>query len=129
VAVPQGTPFDYAAERELELIATRPSFLRELAPVPGWRLYRVLGATPMVEPPAELTGLSADGFVVSAPRPGTFRARLRWTPYWRVVEGTGCVSRTGSGWTEVRMPRAGTLGVEARFSPAARFSDGPHCRP
>jgi hypothetical protein len=129
VAVPQGTPLDYAAERELELIATRPSFLRELAPVPGWRLYRVLGATPMVEPPAELTGLSADGFVVSAPRPGTFRARLRWTPYWRVVEGTGCVSRTGSGWTEVRMPRAGTLGVEARFSPAARFSDGPHCRP
>ena len=129
VAVPQGTPLDYSAETEEELIASGLPYLREIPPVTGWRMYRVIGATPMVEPPAELTGLSADGFVVSTPRAGTFRARLRWTPYWRVVEGTGCVSRTEGGWTEVRTPRAGTLAVEARFSPGARFGDGPHCRP
>jgi hypothetical protein len=129
VAVPQGTPLDYSAETEAALISTSPAFLRELPPVPGWRLYRVLGATPMIDPPARLTGLSADGFAVSTPRAGTFRARLRWTPYWRVAAGAGCVDRTKAGWTEVRIPRAGALEVEARFSPGARFSDGPRCSP
>jgi hypothetical protein len=129
VAVPQGTPLDYAAEREAELIATEPPFLKEMEPVPGWRLYRVLGATPMVERPANLSEFSADAFAVSAPVAGSFRVRVRWTPYWRVSAGAGCVSRSFGGWTLVEASRPGTVEVEARFSPGARFSDGPHCRP
>jgi hypothetical protein len=129
VAVPQNTELDYAGEAEAELIATGPPYLRELEPLPGWRLYEVLGARPLVERPARVTGFSADGFVVSTPGAGSFEVRVRWTPYWQVIAGTGCVSQTAGGWTRLSSDRAGSVEVQAQFSPGARFTDGPNCRP
>lgn len=129
VAVPQDTELDYAAEAEADLIATEPPYLRELEPLPGWRLYEVLGAAPLVERPARMTGFSADGFVVATPRSGSFKVRVRWTPYWQVIAGTGCVSQTADGWTRLSSNRADSVEVEAQFSPGARFGDGPNCRP
>jgi len=129
VAVPQGTELDYAAETEFELIASGLPYLQELDPVPGWRLYRVLGATPMVERPARLTGLSADGFVVTMPQPGSFTVRVRWTPYWRVVAGEGCLSEAADGWTRLSSNSPGEVRVRARFSPGARFGQRPDCGP
>ena len=129
VAVPEDTELDYAAEAEAGLISTGPRYLRELPPVPGWRLYRVVGAAPLVERPARITGFSADGFEVSVPRAGSFKVRVRWTPYWQVVAGTGCVSQTADGWTRLSSDGAGSVEVTARFSPEARFGEGPNCRP
>ena len=128
VAVPQAK-LDYAAETEAELIERGVDFLEEIPSGPDWKLYRVIGATPMVERPARLTGFETDGFTVDLPRPGTFRVRIRATPYWRVESGSGCVGRTEDGWTEVSTDTPGELEVRARFSPGARFSDGPDCRP
>lgn len=129
VAVPDDTELDYAAEAEADLISTGLRYLRELPPVPGWRLYKVIAAAPLVERPARMTGFSADGFEVAVPRAGSYRVRVRWTPYWRVVAGTGCVSQTVDEWTRLSSDRAGSVEVEAQFSPGARFTDGPNCRP
>lgn len=128
VAVP-GTELDYAAESEAELIEGGLPFLEEIPAGPDWRLYRVLGATPMVERPARMTSLEVDGFSLEIPRAGSYLVRVRATPYWRVVEGEGCVGRTATGWTEVSTRQPGDLEVKAEFSPTARFGDGPHCSP
>ena len=83
VAVPQAK-LDYAAETEAELIEGGLDFLKEIPSGPDWKLYRVLGATPMVERPARLTGFETDGFTLEIPQPGTYRVRIRATPYWKV---------------------------------------------
>ena len=100
VAVPRAD-LDYAAEAEAELIASGPSFLRQIHSGQDWDIYRVLDATPMVERPARMTGLEADGFTLEIPRAGSYRVRIRATPYWRVESGTGCVGRTDEVWSQV----------------------------
>jgi hypothetical protein len=126
VAVPRAD-LDYAAETEAELINGGLPFLRQIHSGPDWDIYRVLGATPMVERPARMTGLEADGFTLEIPRAGSYRVRIRATPYWRVESGTGCVGRTEDDWTQVSTTVPGEVEVRARFSPGARLGDGPHC--
>lgn len=128
VAVPQ-TDLDYAAEREADLIAGGLPFLQEIFTGTDWRVYRVLGATPMVERPARMTSLEVDGFTLEIPRPGTYLVRVRATPYWRVERGTACVGRTADGWTEVEASTPGEVEIRADFRPGARFSSAPDCRP
>ncbi len=128
VAVPR-TELDYAAETEAGLIEGGVDFLEEIPAGPDWKLYRVLGATPMVQRPARMNSLEVDGFGLTIPRAGSYRVRVRATPYWRVVSGSGCVGETADGWTEVSTRMPGVLEVRADFSPGARFSDGPHCSP
>jgi hypothetical protein len=127
VAVPQAE-LDYAAETEADLIGRGLDFLEEIPSGPDWKLYRVLGATPMVERPARLTGFETDRFTLEVPRAGTYRVRIRATPYWSVERGSGCVGRTEDGWTEVSTSARGEVEVRARFNPGARFADGPDCR-
>ncbi|MBK8294152.1 MAG: hypothetical protein IPK93_05000 [Solirubrobacterales bacterium] len=122
VAVPP-TDLDYAGETEAELIETNPPFLKEIPATGGWRIYKVVDPTSMVERPAALTGFSTDGFTVTSPRAGTFRVRIRSNPYWKVKAGVGCVNSTEAGWTRVTLKRPGSLEVEADFSPGARFGD------
>jgi hypothetical protein len=126
VAVPQ-TELDYAAETEAELIERAPAFLREIPSGADWKLYRVVGATPLAEPPARVTGLEADGFSLQIPQPGIYRVRIRATPYWVIESGIGCVGRTEDGWTEVSTMTPGEVRVRARFSPGARFRQEPDC--
>jgi len=122
VAVPP-TDLDYAGETEAELIKSNPPFLKEIPAAGGWRIYKVLDPAPMVERPARLTGFTTDGFTVASPQAGTFRVRIRSTPYWTVKAGVGCVNSTRTGWTRVTLKRPGFLEVVADFSPGARFSD------
>jgi hypothetical protein len=128
VAVPR-TELDYAAETEAALIERGVDFLREIPSDPGWRLYRVVGATPMVERPAHMTSLSVDGFTLDIPRAGSYRVRVRATPYWRIKSGTGCVDQTPDEWTQVSTSQPGEVAVKASFSPGARFGSGPDCSP
>ena len=47
--------------------------------------------------------------------PGAFLVRVRYSRYWTVTAGEACVERHGD-WTEVEVPRPGTVSVAARFS-------------
>lgn len=127
VAVPD-TRLDYAGEREAALVRSGLRYLREV-PVDGpWRLFRVLDPVPMAEAPAALTELDTSGFTVISPKAGAFTIRIRQSPYFQVVSGSGCVGGTDAGWLSVRFARPGRISVESRFSPGARFRGGESCR-
>ena len=128
VALPD-TELDYAGEKEAALIGAGLPYLKEI-PVGGdWRLFKVIGAEPMVDRPARLTELDTDGFAVAAPVAGTYLVRIRSNPYWRVKTGLGCVEPGQGDWTQVTFDRPGMLRVAADFSPGARFGSDRDCRP
>jgi hypothetical protein len=92
VALPDAR-LDASAHREAALLRAGVPGLREVWRARHWRLYRVSRATP--------TGartLTTDGFTVGGPG----LVRVRWSPYWAVVAGRGCVRRAPHGdWTLV----------------------------
>lgn len=128
VAVPSAE-LDYSAEDEAALVMSRPDYLREVDAPPGWMLFKVDGARPLVQPPARLGKFGVDRFQVSSPAAGRFLVRVRYTPYWEVSGGRGCVEEAAGGWTEVFLPAPGALTVRAAFDPTARFGAGRSCRP
>jgi hypothetical protein len=131
VALPDA-PLDYSAHAEARLLRSGGeggnAYLREVWRSAHWRLFAVLGATPLVQPPAVLTGASSDSLTLYAPRPGIYTVRVRFTSYWALASGSGCVARAPGDWTEVRARRAGSFHVVIGFSLARVFSDAPRCR-
>jgi len=139
VALPDA-PLDYSATSEARLLrgagarrhhgsgAAAPAYLREVWRSAHWRLWAVQGARPIAEPPAVLTGLGVDSFTLQAPRAGTFEVRVRFTPYWALASGHGCVARAPGGWTELLARQAGSMHVVIDFSLARVFHHGPRCR-
>jgi len=120
-------PLDYSARAEARLIESGVGYLHEVWSSRHWRLFAVLTPTPPAQPPSTLTSLGADSFVLHAPRAGTFDVRVRFTPYWSVRAGNGCVQRDRGGFTEVRARAAGTLRVGIDFSLARVFEHGVRC--
>jgi hypothetical protein len=120
---------DYSAKAEARLLRDGPpDYLREIWRSRHWRLFAVAGATPLAQPPAAMTSVGHDSFALSVPAPGNYVARVHWTPYWALAEGSGCVARAPGDWTQVRARRAGTMRVVIRFSLGRVFSRGPRCR-
>jgi hypothetical protein len=127
VAVPDA-PLDYSARAEAQLVRAGQSYLHELWRSRHWRLFAVLPAPPLAQPPSTLLRLGRDSFSVHAPVPGTFVVRVRFTPYWRLLAGRGCVQGGPEGWTQVQARAAGTLRVGIGFSLVRVFDHGPRCR-
>ncbi|MGP0100739.1 MAG: hypothetical protein ACLPUT_03835 [Solirubrobacteraceae bacterium] len=128
VALPDA-PLDYSAEAEARLLrGGGVSYLREVWRSAHWRLFAVLGASSLAQPPALLTAASGDSLTLYAPHPGSYAVRVRFTPYWALAGGSGCVSRAPGDWTDVQARRAGSFHVVIRFSLARVFSHGPRCR-
>jgi hypothetical protein len=129
VALPDA-PLDYAARAEARLLrATPPDYLRETWRSRHWRLFEVRTPAPLAQPPSTLLRLGVEDFALRAPRAGRFVVRVRYTPYWALLDGHGCVRRTaGEDWTEVQARAAGTLRVGIDFSLARVFERGARCR-
>ncbi len=128
VALPDA-PLDYSASSESRLLtALRPPYLREVWHSAHWRLFAVLGASPLAQAPAVLTGASNDSLSLYAPRPGSYLVRVRFTPYWAISGGSGCVREAPGGWTEVQVRHAGSTHVGIDFSLERVFDHGPRCR-
>jgi hypothetical protein len=104
-----------------------PGYLREVWRSAHWRLFAVLGARPLAEPPAVLTSLGSDSFTVAETRPGSTTVRVRFTPYWALASGRGCVRRAPGGWTELQARGAGSFHVSIDFSLERVFDHGPRC--
>ncbi|HST55907.1 MAG TPA: hypothetical protein VLJ42_08440 [Solirubrobacteraceae bacterium] len=119
---------DTAAHAEAKLIARGAPYLREVWHSEHWRLFAVLGAHPLVSSPATLTSLNADSFTLQAPHPGQFDVRVRFSRYWAIQLGSGCVHRAPGGWTQVDAYAPGALRVGVGFSLARVFAHGPRCR-
>ncbi|HYB23981.1 MAG TPA: hypothetical protein VED41_09310 [Solirubrobacteraceae bacterium] len=136
VALPDAS-LDYSAQVEARLLRGRrphgvgaqaPSYLHEVWHSRHWRLFAVLGAAPLAQAPAQLASATHDSFTLSAPRAGSFTVRLRFTPYWALASGHGCVSAGREGWTQVQARGAGRLHVVIDFSLARVLDHGPRCR-
>jgi hypothetical protein len=121
-------PLDYSARAEARLVRSgRASYLHEIWRSAHWRLFAVRGASPLVSPPGVLSSLSSDSLTLRAPRAGDYTVRVRFTPYWALASGSGCVARGADGWTELDAHAAGNLHVVIRFALARVFNHAPRC--
>jgi hypothetical protein len=127
VALPD-VRLDDAGRREGARIERGLPFLRETWRSQHWRLYAVLGHPALVSPAARLSALRTDSFTLQVQRPGSYEVRVRFTPYWALTSGRGCVGEAPGGWTTLTADRAGRLRVGIAFSLARVFENGPRCR-
>jgi hypothetical protein len=114
---------DYSAVDENRLVRSAPPYLRLRARLEHWRIYEVVGATPMLSQlgsgRGSLVGLAPESFDLSVERPGAFLVRVTHTPYWD--GGTGaCVGEAGD-WTLVRVARPGSVHVRTRMGAEAAW--------
>jgi hypothetical protein len=123
VAVPDAI-LDISATEEAALIARGIPALTPIWHSAHWTLYRVADATPI-----GVRRLEPDGFTVQATGPGVRTVRVRFSPHWAVVSGSGCVSRSAEDDTVVRATRAGTIRVAPRVDPlrAVLHQTGERC--
>jgi hypothetical protein len=122
-----GASLDASARTEGRLIESGLPYLREVWHSANWRLYRVLDATPLAQRPARLTAVGTDWFKLAAPRAASYRVRVRFTAYWALTGGDGCVQRAPGGWTTILARRPGTIRVGISFSPTRVFDSGRRC--
>ncbi len=128
VALPD-TPLDPSSAREGRLIRGGLPYLREVQQSPHWRIYRVLGATALVEGPGSLLSMGHDQFVLRARAAGSLLVRVRYTRYFKVSAGDGCVSSAPGGWTRVEVRSPGRVTVRVRFSLGRALGMHPGCGP
>jgi hypothetical protein len=126
VAVPDAR-LDPSSAEEGRLIARGLPYLREAFRSAHWHIYEVLDATPLAVGPGRLTSLGQESFALRAASAGTFQLRLRFTRYWTIIRGSGCVRPAPGGWTSVQAAAPGTVLVAARFSLARAFDGGASC--
>jgi hypothetical protein len=126
VALPDAR-LDFSGVAEGRLIARGLPYLREVWRSPHWRLFAVAGALGLAAAPARLDAVGADSFTLAAPRAGSYEVRVRYTPYWALQQGHGCVRSAPGGWTTVQAQMAGTIRVGIDFSLTRIFDHSPRC--
>jgi hypothetical protein len=79
-------------------------------------VYELPHATPLVTGPAPATvlWLWPQRLVAAVDAPGTYRVRVRWSPYWR--SSAGCVAKTRDGMTRIVASHAGLVELRFRMS-------------
>ena len=102
-------PIDYSAAREAQLVRDGTPYLREVWHDAHWRVFEVAGARPLAGGAARVTAIEPERVRLTATGPGAVDLRVRFTPYWRIATGRGCV---GAGARRLdaaarRAPRAG----------------------
>ena len=125
VAVPD-TSLDYSAVKEVALIDRGLPYLRPVWENRHWRVYRVIGATPIVQGAAHLLALGPSSLSLRAEHPGSSYVRVRFTPYWTITAGSGCVAPDG-GFTRVTLRRPGIARMGISFSLGRIRATSPRC--
>jgi hypothetical protein len=120
-------PIDYSAAREAQLVRDGLPYLREVWHDAHWRLFAVAGARPLARGAARVTGLGGASVRLQALRPGPVDLRVRFTPYWRIVAGRGCVSRGPGGWTRLQVDGAGPVVLKTSFALGRVRATSPRC--
>jgi hypothetical protein len=126
VALPD-TELDPSSAREGALIRKGLPYLHEVFASRHWRIYAVDDATAIATGPGRLTSLGHESFGLQANARGSFVVRVRYTRYWTLTRGSGCVARAPGGWTRVLARAPGQLTVRASFSLARALGDVGAC--
>ncbi len=120
-------PVDYSAAAEAALLRGGLPYLRPAWRDAHWRVWEVRRARPLASGAARLTALEGERVRLRASRAGTADVRVRFTPYWRLARGDGCVRRARGDWTRLRLTRPGDVVLEARFDLRRVLEGGPRC--
>jgi hypothetical protein len=120
-------PIDYSAAREAQLVRDGLPYLREVWNDAHWRVYEVAGPRPLAAGAARVTALEPERVRLTADRAGTVDLRVRFTPYWRIAAGHGCVGEGPGGWTRVRVDRPGAVVLEPDFALGRVRATSPRC--
>jgi hypothetical protein len=128
VALPD-VQLDPSSAREGRLIRAGLPYLRLVHSSRHWRIYAVRGPTPLLSGRGRLVSLGHDSLAVRAEAPGPMLLRVRYTRWFGLTSGAGCVQRGADGWTQLDASRAGLLRVGASFSLSRAFGAGRACSP
>lgn len=126
VALPD-VDLDGSAEQEARLLRAGLPYLRPVWRDAHWRVFRVRRPTALVRGAGTLTRMGTQSLELVADRPGPLVLRVRWTPYWKVQGGAGCVSRAPGDWTRVDARRGGPLRIGISFTPLRIMATGRRC--
>lgn len=117
VVLHHGQP-DGPAEAEAALVRAGQPWLKQVWRDAGWTIYRVRGAKPLVEAPAEVVRGDDAELVVRMPGAGSVTVRLAHSPWLRVrgVGGAtgGCLRQDGE-WTRLTVPEGGTYRLDSAY--------------
>jgi hypothetical protein len=127
VALP-AVQLDPSSAREGKLIRAGLPYLRLVYSSRHWRIYAVRAPTPLVSGPGRVTSLGHDSLSLQVDAPGSLLVRVRYTSYWTITSGAGCVQRGAGGWTRVDAALRGPLRLRASFSLGRAFESGRSCR-
>jgi hypothetical protein len=100
VAIADAT-LDSAGQLEEQLLSDPPPFLHEIHHDDVWRVFAVEPRPELADGDASMTELDVDSFVVRVGSARRVTVRVRFSPWFRVVDGEGCVSESPEGWTVV----------------------------
>jgi hypothetical protein len=126
VALPD-SPLDGSARDEAALLRRGVPGLRLAWHSEHWTVWGVQPAAPLARGPARAVALHGDSVELAGARPGRTVVQVRFTPYWALATGSGCVRRAPGGWTEIDAHRAGPLRLVTRFSLARIGAQGARC--
>lgn len=115
VALPDAEPDD-AGRAEAALVGAGRARLPEVWSDAHWHLFAVPDARGLARGPAVVTAIGPDRVDLRASAPGVVDLRVRFTQYWHVKAGRGCVSRGSSGWTRLTLRAGGNVKLRAGFS-------------
>jgi hypothetical protein len=125
VALPDAT-LDASAQREASLIRAGQPYLRLVMLSAHWRVYAVARPTPLAQGAAAVRAMGSDWVALEASRPGTVTLHVRFTPYWELTQGRGCVAPDGDA-TRLTLRRAGPVRLAIRFAPGRIRATAPRC--
>jgi hypothetical protein len=122
-------PIDYSAAAEAKLVRDGDApYLREVFHDAHWRVFAVQHPAPLAGgvPGARVTALEPDRVELDVPRAGRVVLRVRFTPYWRIARGRGCV-RPDGGWTAIDVAAPGHVELTTTFALARIGATSPRC--
>lgn len=127
VALPDA-PLDQNSVFEGRLITSGLPYLQEVWRSDHWHVYKVKDAQPLASGGAVVSSLGPDYFSLRVPRPGTYTVRIRYTAYWQLLNGSGCIGPTAGDWISLTAKKSGTVRVGTHFSLARVGSGKSNCR-
>ena len=108
---------DRSAPQEA-LLVHRRSVLPVVARLPSWTVYELPRATPIATPAdgIRVTALDGETVTLRVTRPGAYRLRLTYTPYWD-VEGPACAEAREPWGTTLHAAAAGRVVLRIDVTP------------
>lgn len=126
VALPD-VALDPSGRAEGALIRSGLPYLRAVYRDRHWTIFEVLGTPGLADGVGRVSNVAPQSFSLDVKRPGFTLVRVRFTPYWQVTRGRGCVMRGAGGWTLVYALSSGPVRVEAAFDARRLITSKARC--